>query len=250
MTPALFVECRKVASSVVVRSATALLVLGIVGISASLSLAIARGDEQARAKLGPLADKQGWDQLTGMTAMISAPAALLGFGTVLSWMIGREFADGTICGLFALPVSRRALATAKLIVFGCWTAAVAVIVAVSCAALGLALGYGLPQDADIAGLVRLLAVGLLTGLLAAPAGWAATLGRGLLPGIATTVVMIALGQILVAAGVGAWFPVAAPALWAVFPDDVSELQLTLVPITALVVAAMTARAWQQLQLDK
>ena len=50
MIPAVFVEYRKAASSVVVRSATALLVLGIVAISASLSLASAHGNEQVRAK--------------------------------------------------------------------------------------------------------------------------------------------------------------------------------------------------------
>lgn len=178
MIPAVFVEYRKAASSVVVRSATALLILGIVAISASLSLASAHGNEQARAKLGPLADKEGWEQLNGMVAMISAPAALLGFGVVLSWMIGREFADETISGLFALPITRAQIVMAKLVVFWCWVVAVAVTLAVSCTALGLTFGYGLPLSADTAGLLRLLLVVVLTGLLAVPAAWAATLGQG------------------------------------------------------------------------
>lgn len=250
MIPAVFVEYRKAASSVVVRSATALLILGIVAVSASLSLASAHGNEQVRAKLGPLADKEGWEQLIGMVAMISAPAALLGFGVVLSWMIGREFADETISGLFALPITRAQIVMAKLVVSWCWVVAVAVTLAVSCTALGLAFGYGPPRSADAAGLLRLLLVVVLTGLLAVPAAWAATLGRGLLPGIATTIVMIALGQILVVAGTGAWFPVAAPALWAVLPSDVTWAQLMLVPVIALVVAAMTARSWHRLQLDR
>ena len=91
---------------------------------------------------------------------------------------------------------------------------------------------------------------VLTGLLALPAGWAATLGRGLLPGVATTIVMITLGQIITVAGAGAWFPVAAPALWALLPADVTLLQLATVPATAACVAVLTARSWHRLQLDR
>ena len=48
----------------------------------------------------------------------------------------------------------------------------------------------------------------------------------------------------------ATFRGAAPALWAVLPSDVTWAQLMLVPVTALVVAAMTARSWHRLQLDR
>ena len=76
--------------------------------------------------------------------MISAPAALLGFGVVLSWMIGREFADETVSGLYGLPVSRREIAIAKLGVFLAWVVSIAVLLTLGCAATGLALGHGTP----------------------------------------------------------------------------------------------------------
>jgi ABC-2 type transport system permease protein len=249
MAPALATESRKAVASVVVRSATVLLVVGISALSVAMSLAVDSGNEQLRAKLGPIADEDGWSRLTGLESMISAPAGLLGFGVVLSWMVGREFAEGTVSGLFALPVSRRDLAAAKLIVFWIWTVAVAMILAISCTLLGLVLGYGVPAGEDASRLLRLLAVVVLTGLLALPAGWAATLGRGLLPGVATTIVLITLGQILVVANTGAWFPVAAPALWAVSPAEVTRLQLALVPFTSVLVAGLTTRTWHRLQLD-
>lgn len=250
MRAAIYVERRKTMASTVVRSATAFLVLGIIAMTAGMSLAASSGNEQARAKLGPLADKEGWDQLIGLVSMISAPATLLGFGVVLSWMIGREFSDDTIAGLFALPVTRRSIVAAKLVVFWAWASATAVALVTSTVLLGLVLGYGLPTNGDVVALARLLFVVVLTGLLALPAGWAATLGRGLLPGIAVTVAMITFGQVLVVAGTGAWFPVAAPALWAVTPDEVATVQLALVPVTALVMAALTVRSWQRLQLNR
>ena len=249
MRTALVVETHKTARSTVVRWATALLVLGILALATSMVLAADGGNEQVRAKLGTMGDEDGWAQLIGVVSMISAPAGLLGFGVVLSWAIGREFADETIAGLFALPVSRRRIALAKLGAFLGWATGVAVLLTAGCAFTGIALGHGSPSEHDAAALLRLFILVVLTGLLSLPAGWAATLGRGLLPGIATTVVMIALGQMLTVAGTGAWFPVAAPALWAVLPEDVNWVQLATVPASAACVAALTARSWNRLQLD-
>ena len=233
-----------------VRWATALLVLGILTMATSMTLAATAGNEQVLAKLGPLADTDGWDQLIGIVSMISAPATLLGFGVVLSWMVGREFADETIAGLFALPVSRRDIAIAKLGVFLGWAIAVAVLLTIGCALAGITLGYGVPRDHEVATLLRLLCLVVLTGFLALPAAWAATLGRGLLPGIATTIVMIAVGQILTIAGTGAWLPIAAPALWALLPDEVSWGQLATVPALGACAALLTGRSWRRLQLDR
>jgi ABC-2 type transport system permease protein len=250
MRTALLVEREKTTASIVVRWATALLVLGILTMATSMALAATAGNEQVLAKLGELADTDGWDQLIGIVSMISAPASLLGFGVVLSWMVGREFADETIAGLFALPVSRQEIAIAKLGVFLGWAVAVAVLLTVGCALAGITLGYGVPGEREFATLLRLLGLVVLTGFLALPAAWAATLGRGLLPGIATTIVMIAVGQILTIAGTGAWLPIAAPALWALVPDEVSWGQLATVPALGACAALLTGRSWRRLQLDR
>jgi ABC-2 type transport system permease protein len=62
---------------------------------------------------------------------------------------------------------------------------------------------------------RLVTLTVLSALIATPAAWAATVERGILPSIATTVAIIATAQIMAVAGIGAWFPLAAPALWAI-----------------------------------
>ena len=250
MNAAARVEWAKAVRSLVVRSATALVVVGILALSVAMTLAADSGNPQVAAKLGPLAEEEGWALLVGVVSMISAPACLLGYGAVLSWIVGREFVDGTISGLFGLPVSRRSIATAKLVVFGGWTAVVATALVVGCVVAGLSLGYGVPAGPDASALARLLGVGLMTGLLAVPTAWVATLGRGVLPGIALSVVLIALAQIFVVAGSGAWFPVAAPSLWVVSPEDVSWAQLGLVPVAAGAFVLLTTRAWDRLELDR
>jgi ABC-2 type transport system permease protein len=114
----------------------------------------------------------------------------------------------------------------------------------------VAINIGLPDASAIAALGRLLALTLLTALLALPAAWLATLGRGLLPGIATTVATLVAAQVMVVAGTGAWFPPAAPALWALTPDTVTPAQLSLVPAVSAAFVVLTTQAWAELQLDR
>ena len=63
-------------------------------------------------------------------------------------------------------------------------------------------------------------------------------------------VTIAVAQVFAVAGTGAWFPFAAPALWAMEVEPVSIVQLALVFVVAGLFAALTLRAWSRLQLDR
>jgi len=246
---AIAVEARKLVASRVVRYATLLIVGGIAVLTASIAAAADAGNERILAQLGDLADEDGWSRLAGISIQITSAAGLLGFGVVMAFVVGREFADGTISGLFALPVTRVAIAAAKLIVVLVWTAVVAVCLVTAIVAIGVILGNGAPGTEATDGLVRLFVLTVLSGTLAVPAAWAATLGRGLLPGIAVTIGIIASAQILVTAGAGAWYPAATPALWAMDPPTVSTVQLGLVLVITTAFGIATTRSWTRLQLD-
>jgi ABC-2 type transport system permease protein len=250
LVAALAVELRKTAASRVTISTTVLLVGGIAALAAAMTAAARSGNAQVIAKLGPAAAQGGWSGLTSAVLQITAAAGLLGFGVVLSWMVGREFADGTVTGLFGLPVARSTIVAAKLLVYLMWTVVVAVLIVAMVAVVGLAFGLGGPAAGDVAALGRLLALAVLSALVAVPAAWAATIGRGLLPGIATTVGIIVLAQITVVVGSGGWFPLAAPALWAIMPGSVSGVQLALVAVVPVGWGLLTLRAWSTLQLDR
>lgn len=71
-------------------------------------------------------------------------------------------------------------------------------------------------------------------------------GRGLLPGIGVTLGLIATAQVMVLAGAGAWFPVAAPALWAMEPGTVTPTQLLLGAVVPLVFVPATLLTWRRL----
>lgn len=249
LATAIAVESRKARASRVVRTTTVLLVAGIAALAGALTLAAGTGNEQVLARLGPMADRTGWDLLLGVVAQVSAAAALLGFGVALSWLVGREFTDRTVGGLFALPVSRPAIALAKLIVYLAWSVVVATVLVGLLAIVGLVLGLGPVDSALLAALARQHVLVVLSAVLATPAAWAATLGRGLLPGIATTIGIIVTAQVMVVAGTGAWYPPAAPALWALDPPAVTPVQLGLVTLIPAVFVPATLIAWHRLQLD-
>ncbi|MEO6570880.1 MAG: ABC transporter permease [Ilumatobacteraceae bacterium] len=247
---AVAVEARKLVASHVVRAATLLIVVGIATLTASLAAAAGTGDEQILAKLGDLADEEGWALLVGIAIQITSAAGLLGFGVVMAFVVGREFTDGTISGLFALPISRGTIAAAKVAVVLVWTAVVAICLTGTIVAVGVGGGHGMPDADDVDGLARLFVLTVMSGAVAVPAAWAATLGRGLLPGIAVTIGIIASAQILVVAGAGGWYPAATPALWAIDPANVSIAQLGFVFVVAGIFTIGTVHSWVRLQLDR
>lgn len=250
ITPALATETRKATSSQVLRWTTGLLLASVTALVAGILAAMTLGDPQLTAKLGPIADLDGWPALLATAAQITAAGAMPALGIGLSWIIGREFADGTIAGLFALPVPRWAIALAKLIVYLVWTIAVSITLCGALLLLGLLLGYGAPDPAEWQALARQIPLTILVGLVATPVAWAATLGRGLLPGIATAIGLLVIAQVMAFTGNGAWFPVVTPALWAINPDAVTTPQLLLVPTIPLIFGALTLLTWHRLQLDK
>ena len=247
---ALGFEARKAAASRVMLSISVLLLAGVAAIAFGMLAAAASGEEQVIAKLGPAAELEGWERLVSVVVQVTAAGGFGAFGVALSWMFGREFADGTVSALFALPVSRAKIALAKLAVYGIWAAGVALVLTAVVAALGLAMGLGATDAAGIGALARVPALAALTALIAVPAAWAATLGRGLLPGIGVTVVIMVVAQVLAVSDAAVWLPIVAPALWAIAPASVPAAALLTVPSVPLVFGALCALAWSRLQLDR
>jgi ABC-2 type transport system permease protein len=248
---AIRIEARKAAAASVLRVGGTLLALGTTVLAAVLTGAVQSGNEQIAAKIGAFAEAAGWDLLTVVAAQIVGAGALLAFGVTLGWSFGREFTDGTINGLFAIPVSRTALVVAKLLVHLTWTIMVGAALTCLLIGAGFASGLGAIDTAAAASLARLFALTVLTGLIATPAAWAATLGRGPLPGVAAAVGLIVTAQVAVVAfpAHASRLPIAAPALWAMRPAAVTGVELASTLLFAVVFAAVTARTWRRLQLD-
>ena len=165
--------------------------------------------------------------------------------------LAREFADGTITGLFGLPVRRSAIAAAKLIVYIAWAVLTSVAGIAVLLLVGLVAGFGAPDAATWSGLGRQLGLGVLTAIIALPVAWVASVSRSLLAGVAVTIGLVVAAQVGVLAGAGGWMPLAAPALWAMSAGSgASPSQLALAVLFGAAFAILTAIAWHRLQLDR
>jgi len=243
-------ESTKFARSTVGIVATVAIVGGIAALCGGMLLAVASGDPAIIAKLGPAATAD-WTGLLAVAAQITGAGGLIGFGVVIAWLFGREFADGTITGLFALPAGRGVTASAKFVVFAVWALVVSAALALMLLVLGVVAGYGAPGPAESAGLGRQFVLGVATAAIAAPVAWAATASRSLLGGVSTAIGLLVVAQVSVIAGVGGWMPLAAPTLWAMSAGtSVSVTQAAVAAVFAGLAVALTVVTWRRLQLDR
>lgn len=251
---AVSVEWTKFRRSPVSGATTALLVLGVAAISAASFASIGK-DGVLGAKAELLAVGEGWVGLFGLASQVMAVGGILGFGVMAGWLYGREFTDGTVSALFARPVPLSALAAAKLTIYLVWAATVAALVLGSVLAVGAALALAGDASLEAAAVpgpaLRLVVVTALTALLATPCALVATLARGYLAAVAAAITIVVVAQVAVMLGVGAWFPFAAPGVWAADvpgADGVSPAQLALAVPVSLAAAAATVHAWRRLTL--
>ena len=245
-------EVMKFRRAMLPRVATVMLVGGITAIASSFMWASLQPGSAMAIKLAALVTEDGWAGYLGLTSQIAATAGAIGPGVVLAWLFGREFADGTITGLFALPVNRATIARAKLLVFAGWSLAFCLALVALLIVVGVVLGLGLPDETAMARSGKLLVVLLLSSMLSLPAGLAASLTRGYLGGIGAVIAIVIVSQIAVATGAGGWFTFAAPGLWAATPgaglDSMTLVQLgVVVPVCAIFAGAIIL-SWRRLQL--
>lgn len=250
MTRALRVEYLKMRRSPVVVTTTLLIIVLVPLLAFVFAVAAgAEGSSTIVLKAQALVHGEGWVAYLDLLGQMMAITLFIGPGVVVAWVFGREHSDRVFPSLFALPVGRGSIAMAKFVVSLAWgVALVAAVLAIS-VAVGLAVDVGPIGDVDLAdAVVRLVAVGVLTVVLATTVALPASVGRGYLPAIGAIILVTFAAQMAVVVGSGGWFPYAAPGLYAVGGVDesirVGVLELLLVPILAGVVWWWTIRWWR------
>jgi ABC-2 type transport system permease protein len=155
-----------------------------------------------------------WPTYWGLLAQATAVGGALLFSFVAAWVFGREFAEGTVKELLALPTPRGAIVVAKLAVVAAWVAALTALVCLGGLATGAAVGLPGWSVALLGrAVVDVMATAGLTLALTTPIALLASAGRGYLAPLGWAILMLFLAQILAATGWGAWFPWSVPALF-------------------------------------
>jgi ABC-2 type transport system permease protein len=250
MIAALRAELHKLAASLVGRVTTVAVIGGVTVIALAMMLAVRSGRAEITAKFGS-ALTADWSGFLDTAIQVTGAGGLLGSAVVVGWMVGREFTDHVVHGLFALPVGRATIAGAKLLAYGIWSIGVATMLPLVMLGAGIVAGLGVPGPEALGGLVRLGVLSLAGAMLATPATLAATLGRSVLAAVGVAIGLLVVAQVSVIAGAGGWMPLAAPALWALSAGAaVSPVQLTMVIPFAGIWIVATIVGWHRLQLDR
>lgn len=249
---AMEVEALKLRRSVVARVVTAVLLV-IVPAASIGAVALARSPHlpgEAAAKFAPFASGDLALASLQVCGQILAVAVVAAGGFAVAWTFGRELAEGTAGALFGLAVPRTAIACAKALLTFAWlSGCVAVCVLITLAGAAIAGGHLNAVASRAAGLA--LGAGLLAAGLALPFGWVATVTRSPFGTIGVLIGLVAVTQVVVVLGAGAWFPYAVPSLWtgAGGPQAAGEVTVGALCLTAAVApAAVVAmvRSWQRL----
>jgi ABC-2 type transport system permease protein len=177
-------------------------------------------DPELARRLGLLGTKANLvvgsaDWLGYLTLMVefTAMGGFFFFCLAVSWTFGREFTDGTLKDLLAVPVPRFAIVLAKFIVAALWCA---VLIALTYT-VGLTLGAiirlpGGSLEVILHGTGLLVATAAMSIILITPFAFFASVGRGYLLPIGIAILTLILGNLSITLGWGEYYPWAIPAI--------------------------------------
>jgi ABC-2 type transport system permease protein len=186
-----------------------------------------------------------WRSYLALFALIIAAAGIILFVLVISWVFGREFSDGTLKDMLAVPVQRSIILLAKFIVVAVWSAALSLVILIG--GLGMGALIQLPGGSlsvILQGSALVAATSCLTIAVILPFAFFASVGRGYLLPIGVAMLTLIATNIVALAGWGEYFPWAVPGLFAQAKSPLTPASYGIVLITALVGMAATYLWWK------
>jgi ABC-2 type transport system permease protein len=251
LTNAVWIELRKATRS----RMPLLTALGVLVVAFGLAFfmfiykypTFARSISLISAKANLAGGAAAWPYYLDLLGRAIAIGGILLFSLVESWVFGREFADGTLKDLLAVPISRAMLLLAKFIVVVLWSLLLTVMLFLVCFLLGAAIGLsqGTPE-VFWNGTATLAVATCLVIVTVFPFAFFASVGRGYLLPMGVTLLVIVLGNVVAVAGWANYFPWAVPALHVELTGrgNLEPVSYLLVLITGLAGMAGTYLWWR------
>jgi ABC-2 type transport system permease protein len=157
-----------------------------------------------------------WKAYYELLIQLVLTIGVIGSGIITSWAFGREFSDGTVKDLLALPVTRTTIVYSKMVILLAWSLLLMMIVLASSLATGLAVRLPGWSAADLYPFLKTyLICAALNSLLITPVAFVASAGRGYILPIGFVILVMILTQFLFMGipSFAFWFPWALPALY-------------------------------------
>ena len=175
-----------------------------------------------------------WPSYMALCGQIIGAGGYFLFVIVISWVFGREFADGTLKDLLAVPVPRSTILLAKYIVVAIWSLALTIVILILSLATGLMINLpGGSTGAILQGGMVVLITAVLVILVVLPFALFASMGRGYLLPIGLAILLLVMGNLVMVAGWGEFFPWDVPALFAQGTSPLAPASYWVVFLTGL-----------------
>lgn len=175
-----------------------------------------------------------WPTYLRLFGQLMAAGGFFIFTLIISWVFGREFTDGTLKDMLAVPVQRSSILLAKFIVVTVWSIALSMVIFVAGLVTGAVLqlpGGSISVIFQDSALVWLTA-GLVIPIVL-PFAFFASAGRGYLLPLSMAVLAIMMANLVIIIGWGEYFPWAVPGLYAQGKSSLGPISFGIVFLTGL-----------------
>jgi ABC-2 type transport system permease protein len=186
-----------------------------------------------------------WRGYLGYFSVLMAAGGFILYVLTISWVFGREFADGTLKDMLAVPVPRWSILYAKFAVVAAWSLALSVIIL----GVGLLLGRIMALPGGTAQVILqgsgiCLITACLTIVATLPFAFVASGGRGYLAPVGLAILTVMMTNIVVIAGRGEYFPWSVPALYAEGKSALPHVSYAIVLMTGILGMLATYLWWK------
>jgi len=176
-----------------------------------------------------------WPAYLVLFGEIIAAGGFILFVLIVSWIFGREFVDGTLKDMLAVPVRRSYILLAKFIVMAIWSAGLTVIIFVAGLVMGAIIKLpGGSIGVTVHGIVLLTVTAFLAIAVALPFAFFASAGRGYLLPIGLAILILIMTNFVAIVGWGEYFPWAVPGLYSQTKVPLTAISYWIVFLTGLV----------------
>ena len=185
-----------------------------------------------------------WPTYLSLFGQLIAAGGYILFVLVIAWVFGREFADGTVKDILAVPVPRASILLAKFILAAGWSALLVLVIVASGLLMGAVLGLpGASAQALLSGCALLTVTSALTIAAVTPFAFFASLGRGYLLPIGIAILALMLANVVMIAGWGEYYPYAVPGLYSQGKTILPAISYWIVLLTGLAGVLATYAWW-------
>jgi len=192
-----------------------------------------------------------WPTYVVLYGEIVGAGGLILFILIISWIFGREFTDGTLKDMLAVPVQRASILLAKYIVTAIWSIAMTMVIFIA----GLLMGAIIKLPGGSIGvifqggvLVAVTACLVIAAVL--PFALFASMGRGYLLPIGVAILTMMMVNLVEIVGWGEYFPWAVPVLYAQGKSPLAPISYGIVFLTGLAGMIATYLWWKYADQDR